>query len=369
MKNKLFFVLLFVAQLVFAQFTENDVKYFVGTGDQTAYVVVDFKDGTDDRSYAWGVRYNSGENLAIFNLLQKIQADEPAFTFQGTGFLQEITFNSHTSVGRGDYWSTWTGNSAETFAMNGGMSGTVNNGKWYGMSYGFSNPTNQAPVTPIPAYSSNWFPMATSVTNWIGTGSNKSVVVVDFGTDSNGVADSFAFGIQYNGTITAEQALQLIANQNPNFTFTVSGNTVSAVSLNSYSGTNSASDTWKLFNGTNLSNWKTQSGLSGISLSNNGWLGLSFGKRRPFTPQEASLLSVNSVDFSKNIKIFPNPATDFIQIQSDERIISTSVYNLAGQKVLESKEKTIDIKHIPSGTYILDLTTNKGKKSFKVIKK
>lgn len=371
MKKNLFLCLLLITQYLLAQFTANDVKYFVGNGDQVAYVVVDFKDGTDDRSYAWGVRYSTNENPKIFNLLQKIQAEEPAFAFQGTSFLDAITFNTHHEASGSDWWSTWTGNSASTFTMNGGMSGTVNNGKWYGFSYGFSNPSAQQPANPIPAYSSQWY-SANSISNWIGSGSNNSIVVIDFGTETNGIADSFAFGIQYNGTITAEQALQLISNQNSNFNFTISNNTITQLTLNNYSGTNSTTNTWKNYKGTNLSNWKTQSDLSQITLTNNDWIGLSFGTRRPFTPQQApTTLSVNNnLNFAKtNIKIYPNPVTDYLQIETSEKIISAKVYSLTGQKIVETDKERINLNNIPNGNYILDLTTTKEKKSFKIIKK
>lgn len=370
MKKSLLLCLLLVTQYILAQFTADDVKYFIGNGDQVAYVVVDFKDGTDDRSYAWGVKYNAGEAPKIFNLLQKIQAEEPAFSFQGTSFLNAITFNAHHAESGSDWWSTWTGNSATSFTMNGGMSGAVNNGKWYGFSYGFTNPAAQPPISPIPAYSSQWY-SASAITNWIGNGTHQSVIVIDFGTDTNGIADSFSFGIRYNGTITAQQALQLIANQNANFNFTINNDILTQVTLNNYSANNSLNNVWKNYVGTNLSNWKTQTDLAQVNLSNNTWLGFSFTARRPFTPHEStsSHLSINSTEFSNSeIRIFPNPTTDYLYIKSSQKIVVATIYSLSGQKILESKNKSINLTHIPKGTYILDLITNQEKKSFKIIK-
>ncbi|MET3037371.1 T9SS type A sorting domain-containing protein [Chryseobacterium sp. NRRL B-14859] len=367
-KIYLFFLLLSM-QLLWAQFTASDVKYFVGTGDQTAYVVVDFKDGTDDRSYAWGVKYNSGENPKIFNLLQKIQAEEPKFSFLGTSFLNKISFNDHSKQSVPDYWSTWTGDNTQSFQLNGGMSGSVNNEKWYGFSYGFSNPSAQAPVTPIPAYSSNWY-KNTQITNWIGTGSNKSLVVIDFGTDnSNGNANSFVFGIQYDGTITAEQALQIIQSHSSYFNFTSANNQVSTLSLNSFTGNSSGSDTWKLYKGNDLSNWKTQTGLSQVQLSNNDWLGLSFGQRRPFTPTEAtqSNLGVSSVS-KKGVGIYPNPATDYIQIHT-EGIKEVNIYAVSGQKVITSQANKVNIQSLSPGLYFVEVKTSTHSTIHKIVKK
>ena len=47
MKKTFLLFLLLLTQYIFAQFTEGNVKNIVGTGDKIAYVVVDFKDGTD----------------------------------------------------------------------------------------------------------------------------------------------------------------------------------------------------------------------------------------------------------------------------------------------------------------------------------
>ncbi|SMP23604.1 T9SS type A sorting domain-containing protein [Chryseobacterium profundimaris] len=359
----------FIVALCFAQFTANDVKFFVGSGTQTAYIVVDFKDGTDDRSYAWGVRFNAGESLSINNLLQRIQAAEPQFTYQqSAGFLNTIQFNDHYKTSGPDWWSTWSGTSSSTFLGNGGIGGNVQDGRWYGFSYGFSNPSMQPPATPIPAYSSLWY-NASQITNWIGTGSSKSLVVVDFGTDNSaGNADSFVFGIQYNGTITAEQALQLIDNYVDSFTYSPAANQVAALLFNSFSGTANGTNTWKLYKGTNLSDWKTHTSLSSITLNNNDWLGLSFGTRRPFTPSEANAtLSVSNI-VEESFKIYPNPASDFIIIETKDNIKDITVYSITGQKVLNTKNKKINVQHLKSGVYLAEIKTDKSTTTHKFIK-
>jgi len=370
MKKILSFTFIFIVALYWAQFTANDVKFFIGSGTQTAYVVVDFKDGTDDRSYAWGVRFNAGETLSINTLLQKIQANEPQFTYQqGGGFLNTIGFNTHYQTSGSDWWSTWSGSSASTFSGNGGIGGNVQDGKWYGFSYGFSNPSMQAPVTPIPAYSSLWY-NASQITNWIGTGTNKSLVVVDFGTDNaTGNANSFVFGIQYNGTITAEQALQLIDNNLSTFNFSSASNQVSSLSFNSLSGNVSGSNTWKLYKGTNLSNWKTNPDLSSVTLSNNDWFGLSFGTRRPFTPTEANATLSVSNAVKEKFAIYPNPASDFITIDTKENIKEVNIYSISGQKVLNTQNHKINIQNLQPGVYLVEIKTGQSVTTHKIIKK
>ncbi|MFY1045632.1 T9SS type A sorting domain-containing protein [Chryseobacterium sp. GP-SGM7] len=356
-----------------AQFTANDVKFFVGTGSQTAYFVADFKDGTDDRSYVWGVKFNPGQNVTGPQMLQMIKSAESSFDYNLTfnnGFLDKISFNEHLAQSVPDYWSLWSGDDTNNWSMAGWMNtGTISNGKWYGASYGFSNPTAQAPATPIPAYSSLWY-NASQITNWIGTGSNKSLVVIDFGTNnSNGNANSFVFGIQYNGTITAEQALQLIDAQTSTFNYTSASNQVSTLSLNSFSGTASGTNIWKLYKGTNLSNWKTNANLSAITLNNNDWFGLSFGTRRPFTPTEANLTLSASNSVKETFKIYPNPVTDFIVIETKDDIKNINIYSISGQKVMNTLHKKINIQSFPSGVYFVEIKTYKSTTTHKIIKK
>ncbi|MGI9653191.1 T9SS type A sorting domain-containing protein [Chryseobacterium sp. RLHN22] len=373
MQKTLSFIFSFIVALCFAQFTANDVKFFVGTGSQTAYFVADFKDGTDDRSYIWGVRFNSGQNLTGPQMMQMIKSAEPAFDYNLTfnnGFLDKVSFNNHLAQSVPDYWSLWVKSGTNNWSMGGWMnSGTISDGEWYGASYGFSNPTAEAPVTPIPAYSSLWY-NASQITNWIGTGSNKSLVVVDFGTDnSNGNANSFVFGIQYNGTITAEQALQLINAQVSSFNYASSSNQVSSLSLNSFSGTASGTNSWKLYKGTNLSNWKTNANLSSINLNNNDWLGLSFGTRRPFTPTEANVTLNVSENVKENFKIYPNPASDFIVIETKDSIKDINIYSISGQKVMNTQSKKVNIQSLQQGVYLVEIKTDKSVTQHKIIKK
>lgn len=373
--RKFFSVLFSTFLYVFcvAQFTANDVKFFAGTGSQTAYFVTDFKDGTDDRSYVWGVRFNPGQNITPPQMLQMIKAAEPAFDYNLTfnnGFLDKVSFNSHSQQSSPDWWSLWTATDPSAFGMNGWMnSGIIEDGTWYGASYGFSNPTAESPVLPIAAYGSQWY-NASQITNWIGVGSHKSLVVVDFGTNnSNGNANSFVFGIQYNGTITGEQALQMIASYTNTFSFTAASNQISSASLNSFSGTSSGNSSWKLYKGTNLSNWKTSANLSSVVLNNNDWFGLSFGSRRPFIPTEANVnLSVKDIA-KESFRIYPNPASDFIMIDTTNKIEKVALYSVTGQQVLTAVNNKINIQNLPSGVYVVEIQTDKSVISKKIIKR
>lgn len=369
MRKITFLYFLLLSTLSFAQFNTTDVKYFVGTGTSTAYFVVDFKDDTDDRSYAWGIRFDDNNPITGIDALELLATEEPNFSFeQSGGFLDQIAFNSHDSYDMAyDYWSLWTSVDGTNWNMDGWMSTDLVDGKWYGASYGFgiAVPGPTAPIIPIPAYSSQWLSHA-DITTWIGLGTNESLVVIDLGTTTNNVADSYVFGIKYNGTLTAQQALNTIQTAFPTFTYNLNGNTLDAVTLASHTIANTPAT---LYKGTDLSNWVTESNFNSLTISNNQWLGISFGSRRPFTPQDGNALLSNKHFNSIEFTAYPNPTSSLITIMLDEEIKNVTIYNLMGAKVMNTSINQIDVSHLSSGTYIMKVTTEKGIGTKKIIKK
>lgn len=373
MRKIYLFFLLLCMQFFFAQFTENDIKFWVGTGSKKAYFIADFNDNNTPEAYAWGYRFDD-DNLTAEDMINAIVAAEPNIEADiPSGFLYSFTYNHHTPS-TDDYWITWTGQNAGNMSnQNNGVGYTaLTDGLWFGITYGTDATSfNTPPSTPLPAYNSQWY-TSSQITNWIGTGSNRSLVIVDFGThNSNGHANSFVFGIQYNGTLTAEQALQLIQSQAPYFNFTYSNNQISSLSLNTFTGSNSGTESWKLYTGKDLSSWQKKADLSQIQLSNNTWMGLSFGDRRPFTPTEASnaTLSVASVNKKSSFNIYPNPTSDFIQIETTENIREVNIYSSVGQKIMTSQSMKIDLKTLTAGVYWVEIKTKNGSTVHKVVKK
>ncbi|MGB4743508.1 MAG: T9SS type A sorting domain-containing protein [Flavobacteriaceae bacterium] len=80
-------------------------------------------------------------------------------------------------------------------------------------------------------------------------------------------------------------------------------------------------------------------------------------------------LSVDPIEINDFVKVYPNPATDYLFIKSDLNYLST-LYNVAGQRVLESNAKTLNVVNLPSGVYLLQLKSeNNSISTFKIIKK
>ncbi|MGE4514538.1 MAG: peptide-N-glycosidase F-related protein [Chryseobacterium sp.] len=84
------------------------------------------------------------------------------------------------------------------------------------------------------------------------------------------------------------------------------------------------------------------------------------------TSQQLSVKDVSTV----NVAIFPNPTTDFVNVRSDKKIRSISVYSTEGRKLNEVKESKVDLSAYPAGIYILDISLEGGMQfKHKIIKK
>ncbi len=82
-----------------------------------------------------------------------------------------------------------------------------------------------------------------------------------------------------------------------------------------------------------------------------------------------STLSVDPIDINDFVKVYPNPATDYLFIKSNLNYQST-LYNVAGQRVMQSNAKTLNVVDLPSGVYLLQLKSEINTIStFKIIKK
>jgi len=82
-----------------------------------------------------------------------------------------------------------------------------------------------------------------------------------------------------------------------------------------------------------------------------------------------SNLAVSDVN-KTNIKVYPNPVVDQLNIKTDEIIKSVQVYSLDGKllKTINGNITTVDFKNYPKGSYLVKIETNKSTTSQKVIK-
>ncbi len=74
-----------------------------------------------------------------------------------------------------------------------------------------------------------------------------------------------------------------------------------------------------------------------------------------------------------NLKLFPNPSSDIINITYANQISNIIIYDLTGRKVLENAinapESAINVQRLSAGTYLLNIVTADGNGVLKFIKK
>jgi hypothetical protein len=80
--------------------------------------------------------------------------------------------------------------------------------------------------------------------------------------------------------------------------------------------------------------------------------------------------SINEVENS-NIKIYPNPTTDYLTVTGVENAKEINISNVLGEKVmtLTTKDNKIDVSNLNNGVYFINMTTNDKVYSQKFIKR
>ncbi|MFH2143677.1 MAG: T9SS type A sorting domain-containing protein [Bacteroidota bacterium] len=128
--------------------------------------------------------------------------------------------------------------------------------------------------------------------------------------------------------------------------------------------------------------------ITGMIIENIGWTGYMFpihswvdppngGSLRCYEDSLIGLLKccsydcdyINSVDYLTqdfDIKVFPNPTSGLINIET-ENIISIEIIDIDGIIVYDGKETEIDIANLNNGVYLLKIATNEGVKMGKVV--
>lgn len=85
------------------------------------------------------------------------------------------------------------------------------------------------------------------------------------------------------------------------------------------------------------------------------------------TPRGKIAIKDNSI--SNQITVFPNPATNQINLKTTTPIISVQLIDIRGQLLRSWKDqKQLDIQNISKGVYVLKITTNEGTQAIRFVK-
>ncbi|MGC4130394.1 MAG: T9SS type A sorting domain-containing protein [Bergeyella sp.] len=98
--------------------------------------------------------------------------------------------------------------------------------------------------------------------------------------------------------------------------------------------------------------------------------------KRALTSQEVGVLvstgnlGAANITLSKNISIYPNPVSDFINIKSSEKIKSAEIFDMSGKTVAKfNNTQNLDVSTLEKGVYVIKISTEKGVNQQKFIKK
>lgn len=86
---------------------------------------------------------------------------------------------------------------------------------------------------------------------------------------------------------------------------------------------------------------------------------------------DAQILSIGNNILMENIDVYPNPASNEVNIKLNNNISlkSVTLYNILGEKVKVSQNNQINVEDLNNGIYIINISTSKGKIVKKLIVK
>ncbi|MCB9426359.1 MAG: T9SS type A sorting domain-containing protein [Flavobacteriales bacterium] len=84
-------------------------------------------------------------------------------------------------------------------------------------------------------------------------------------------------------------------------------------------------------------------------------------------------LGVEDFDFTDELTVYPNPVADrlYITSKNNAQLQSLEIYNLQGQMVLsvpQVSKMSFEVSHLPKGTYLVKVKTDRGEATTKIVK-
>lgn len=93
----------------------------------------------------------------------------------------------------------------------------------------------------------------------------------------------------------------------------------------------------------------------------------------PTTGTYECTTDINAMELESGIKVYPNPVSDLLNIDSEYSINDINIYDMSGKAVINRAvdlgNTTIDVSNLVGGTYILQILTDKGVVNYNFIKK
>ena len=201
-------------------FPASDIQYWVGTGSNSAVVIIGWDDNPSGNNFAlaWGVHWNGSATAA--NMLDTIATYDSRVTYAiSSGFVTNIGYNDGTLVS-GSSASYWC------YTINGGYAGAYGSQAMadgdvmeISSSCMFTLTTATAATNPnsdpgtTPADTVDATIAFGDILYWVGSGTDSAAFIVNYAQPDT----AFAWGYLFNGSTTAEAMVNAIAAADPRF--------------------------------------------------------------------------------------------------------------------------------------------------------
>jgi hypothetical protein len=81
-----------------------------------------------------------------------------------------------------------------------------------------------------------------------------------------------------------------------------------------------------------------------------------------------TFLPTSTNDLLGELKVYPNPVSDIINIETLTPIKSVKIFNLYGQLLIETQTSEVSLKSLVTGIYLVEVNTNEGKMTQRIVK-
>ncbi len=207
-------------------FPASDIQYWVGSGSNSAVVIIAWDDVATPTALAWGVHWNG--NASALDLIDSIQAYDSRFSNGSSATVASATYNDGTvTLSSPTNWWCYTVNGS--WADVGYTGYTMSNGDvmelsadcMFGMTEATAatNPNNTGDI-PTEATIA-----ASDILYWVGEGSKQVVMAV------NWADTALAWGYRFNGDKTVADMMSDIAAADHRFSYTMNGGLLSDINF------------------------------------------------------------------------------------------------------------------------------------------
>lgn len=410
MKKVLFLIAIFcsvlmgaMAQYQDATISASRVKYWIGTGNSTAILMVNWCN--PDTALAWGYRFD-GDSVLVSTMLTDIITADSRLGFTGSSsWLTDLYYTEGTdtfhiapdyvvynvSGGYADVADAQYFHSGDYIKFGGYSCSLPGDSVWiedpyYGNYWMHASVWNTT-VTPVeipgvPAEDATID--ASAIQYWVGTGSNQAIFIIDWCSAST----ALAWGYRFDGeSVLVSTMLTDIANADPRLTFAgtpswltdlvfSTGDQVYSilpdyVVYNVNGGYADVADAQNVYAG----DYVKFGGYTCAQMGESIWIeDPTYGDYWMYasvwnTPVTAVTPPTGVADYEQTtLSVCPNPCTGSVRIQTEanEAVV---LYNLQGAEVMRTVAvdniTTLDVNELPAGVYFV----KSGARTAKIVKR